>query len=320
MARLSPVTRISRVFWRMAMAILPPHSALGRIVKTRGVKKPISNLLFFLRYRRLLGVCRYFPSETQILFLGSSHINTNVDPTAFATLQAWNAAIPSGDLRTAHYLYQYFRLLWPQHPGQCVVLGEDFWLFAHTLEYTPDFFFCAILHRLIALPYRSALLMKRWDLLAERADRFFAMRANDTSLQPKGRGHRRLFGHALPPGKEDKEAAQVRAQRHLRFRDFAPTELPYLAQLRQAVEADGRKLILLRPPYRQDYRQVLGEVAALWQPFRPYEAGLQVLDDTDLILDDTVWYDPDHLNAQGAIAYTQHLERNLLAVLAERPR
>ena len=239
MARLSLFTRISRVFWRMVMAILPPHSALGRIVKTRGVKKPISNLLFFLRYRRLLGVCRYFPSETQVLFLGSSHINTNVDPTVFATFQAWNAAITSGDLRTAYYLYQYFRLLWPQHSGQCVVLGEDFWHPAHLLEYMQDFFFCAILHRLIALPYRSALLMKRWDLLAERADRFFATRANDTSLQPKGRGHRRLFGHALPPGKEDKEAAQVRAQRHLRFRDFNPTEQHYLAKQLKPMAANS---------------------------------------------------------------------------------
>ena len=108
---------------------------------------------------------------------------------------------------------------------------------------------------------------------------------------------------------------------HVRRAFYPPTEFVWLERLRAAVEADGRRLVLIRPPLRADYRAELAKQAAgrdVYAPGAKAREGLTVLDYTEAPIPENGWYDTDHLNNLGAAWLTPRLIADLQKLQANQ--
>lgn len=283
------------------------RSVLGRMARTRGRRPKIipERRLIAKQMRELL---TRFSQDTQALALGTSHVGANLD-VQNAALRLWNAGVGNGDWRTAYYLYLYFRERWPLGKGQVVLLGEDFWLPALQTEYTPMFYANIALQVITkGMPYRHAFAMGAH----ERVVRHFLAYPNPEPLMKET---------VVSPITDVKG----RVAQHLRFLNFAPTEFPWLSKLREAVEADGRRLVRFRPPLRTDYREALeaamkarGKTGAeVWALFSDTCDGIPLLDYTALEVPSEFWTDCDHLNPAGAKVFTERVAQDLAKLLPE---
>ena len=187
----------------------------------------------------------------------------------------WNASIIAGDIYTAYHLYLAFRKRWPWRPNQMVLLGEDFWQVSYQMEFT------------IYFPTSVAL-----------------------RAPPPQNVYR---GHGILRELEGKSAAE-RFARHRAFASFVPTELQWLIRLREAVEADGRRLALVRIPHRADYvREGHAAGVDLWATAASAREGLPLFDHFELQPADPICFaNADHLSPEGADWFTPIVERDLI--------
>ena len=248
-------------------------------------------------------VFRAFAPDSEVLVLGSSHPFHAIDPGSAKQLRMWNASFCSGDAWITYHTYLAIREKWPKRPGQIVLFGEDFWEAHLQTEYLRQGFLVAvILHLLIGMPYRNAFLLRDYERTLKK------MTSCNNLPPPKFiRGYWPFIeGEGLD--------AKTRFARHSKRLVYEPTELPLLFRLREAVEADGRRLVYLRTPHRQDY---LNEVAAsgidIWAPCAKAREGLPLLDYFSLQPPNARCFaNPDHLTPEGANWLTPIVERDLI--------
>lgn len=292
--------RVWRLFWKAIAPLTPHRSALGRILRSRGCKKPMSEAQLAREVGRAQCIFEDFDPATAILCIGSSHVVQGIDPAAAADLRLWNAGFVNGDYRMDYYVYQALRSRWPRESGQTVLMSDNFWLPSHQAEYTENFIYSVILHVLIGMPYRSSLLIGPHE---RRVRRLTKVRQPTDCF----RGYT-----ALPPDPLATDLKQ-RVLGHIRRAHYDPSEMEWFLRLRAAVEADGRRLILFRHPLREDYREALaaGDGADVWTPGVEAKAGLRILDYSDMPFPADCWRDADHFNALGAIRFTAALKKDL---------
>lgn len=306
--------RLRRELLKPLLCVVPRHTIAGRILRTRGCKKLPNNNFLIDTIRRLVAIVDGFPSDTDLLFLGSSHIQKGIAPAVFTQLNGWNAGVSSGDLKMAFEMYSALRTKWTQKQGQAVVLGQDFWLPSAQAEYSYEYFQTVILHLLLGIPYRSTKFTRYAEKVCSRI--LSQVRKDDSwkyYLQLRG-----LCPMPIERERQSPEVVELRAKGHLKFCTFEPTELGYLDRLKRLVEADNRKLILLRTPHRSDYLATIDKSpfkASLWDAFDCVAKDLPVIDKYRFKLPDNGWNDADHLSEMGAQLLTQTIEPELLALL-----
>lgn len=292
--------RLGRTFWKAVAAFLPHRSPIGRIVRARGCKRAFGDDRIRAEFGRARQIFEEFDPETEVLCLGTSHVERSIRPAAVRRLRFWNAGFINGDYRMCYHVYRALRERWPARPGQVVLMSDNFWLPSHQAEYTENFIQSVYLHLLIGMPYRNAFLMGKHE---RRVRKWLRERIEVDCV----RGY-------TPLAPEPTVVVQAkRVAGHIRRSRYAPVELPWFARLREAVEADGRRLVLFRAPLREDYRAALaaGDGADVWASGAEARRGLTLLDYSELPLPADCWHDADHLNARGATAFTQELEHAL---------
>lgn len=295
-----------RHFWKLVTPFVPNRSSLGRLIRARGCKRFQRPETLTHEVGHAQNVFEDFDPLTDVLCLGSSHAALSIHPLAAKTLRFWNAGIINGDLYMDFQIYRLLRDKWPLRDGQTVLLCEDFWLPSLQAEFSADFFYSVILHLVAGMPYRSAALMGPHERL---------FRPYVQSRQPSAS----VRGYQPPTPNEDPATVlplDERVRRHLRLASFPPTELVWQERLREAVEADGRRLILFRAPLRQDYLAALEKAANgrdVWAPIASARRGLRLLDYVGAGIPTDGWFDADHLNPVGATALTPIVEHDLAA-------
>ena len=291
---------LHRLFWRLIANGFPRRSRLGRIVRARRCKAQPSDAIFVREIGRIQHLFHDFAPDTDVLALGTSHIRNTICPIPEAPLRLWNAGFDNSDLFIAHGVYQALRARWPKAPGQIVLLGDDFWLASHQAEYTQYFWTSVILHLVAGLPLRSHLLL---GPTVRRITPLIAVRQPIPDRQ------------GYTPCTEVNIPCNIKWIRgHVRRAFYPPTEFVWLERLRAAVEADGRRLVLIRPPLRADYRAELAKQAAgrdVYAPGAKAREGLTILDYTEAPIPENGWYDADHLNNLGAAWLTPRLIADL---------
>lgn len=296
--------RATRHLCKVLIPFTPHRSRFGRLLRTRG--KTRLGLFPWLcsGVDRARQVFEAFDPETQVLALGTSHIEFGIRPDAAARLRFWNAGFPSCDWRMTYFVYAHLRERWPKRGGQCVAVGEDFWLPVLQAEYSVAFWVAVALHCLAGMPYRTRLGMGRHERLVRHILDTLPRRANVVQGFRDNQSEEQLVD--LP----------VRVSRHIRFLRYAPEEVCWFNRLRESVEADGRALVRVRPPLRADYlaeleRQCRPQGLEAWKLMDAVLPG-KALDYTALAIPEALWHDADHLGARGAEVFTKRLEEALL--------
>ena len=291
---------------RLTAWALPRHGTTGRMMRSRGVwRRPrLKPFLALNSVPHVRHIFQDFDPETDALILGNSHPYHALNPASATRLRFWNASLIAADAWFAYHTYLALRAKWPKRPGQIVLFGDDYWLTSHQTEYTRMFFPLAVcLHVIAGMPYRNAFLTRGYDRMARRALRLI----DRSTPSPFHRGH---FSFA------DTVAQDVPAivREHLRKLTRPATEVPWLLRLREAVEADGRRLVLLRTPHRSDYLEALAAAKQdIWFQTAPFRQGLPLLDHFTLQPPTpTCFVNSDHLSPEGAAWFTPIVERDLI--------
>ena len=292
--------RLWRTFWKAVAPFTSHRSPIGRVIRTRGCKKPMDDATLVAEVGRAQQIFQDFDPATDVLCLGTSHFVFSIRPASAAHLRLWNAGFINGDYRMAVHVYRALRDKWPKRPGQIVLFSDAFWLPSQQSEYTENFIYSTILHVLIGMPYRMAFLMGP----SERRVRRLAQTRQPCDCE-------RGYSPIAPIPVVASQAKRVAG--HIRRSCYAPTEMVWFERLRAEVEADGRRLVLFRAPLREDYRAALaaGDGAGVWEAGAEAKRGLTVLDYSELAVSPEFWHDADHLNVLGATWFTPILEHDL---------
>lgn len=292
--------RLWRTFWKAVAPFTSHRSPIGRVIRTRGCKKPMDEPTLVAEVGRAQQIFQDFDPETDVLCLGTSHFVFSIRPASAAHLRLWNAGFINGDYRMAVHVYRALRDKWPKRPGQIVLFSDAFWLPSQQSEYTENFIYSTILHVLIGMPYRMAFLMGP----SERRVRRLAQTRQPCDCE---RGYSPIAPIPVVASQAKRVAGHIRRSR------YAPTEMVWFERLRAEVEADGRRLVLFRAPLREDYRAALaaGDGAGVWEAGADSKRGLTVLDYSELAVSPEFWHDADHLNVLGATWFTPILEHDL---------
>lgn len=298
--------RIFRHLCKWMTPFTPHRSRFGRMLRSRCKIRPALTPWLLSETDRTAQALQAFDPKTQILVLGTSHVQCGIKPEAAQSLKLWNLGFSSCDYRMEYYLYDWIRTRWEPSPGQCVVLGEDFWQPALQSEYSMTYYVSVLLHTLIGMPYRSRFGM--WP-----HERLIRHILTLPSHEPVKRGYLPIES-ALTPD------VIKRAHDHLRFARYAQTEIDWAKRLCELIARDGRRIVLFRPPLGESYRaelerQVTVTGLDIWRGTLTERADYPTFDYSAVCQESTYWRDADHLNDKGATAFTRMLERDMLRVL-----
>lgn len=109
-------------------------------------------------------------------------------------------------------------------------------------------------------------------------------------------------------------SAQERVRTHLRENIREPDQMNWLSSLSGLVNSDGRRLFVVIPPVRSDYKNLLPSDIVLYEKlFKLESEGLEIINlfNSDKF-NDTDFGDTDHLNNEGAIKMTGELKKIFL--------
>lgn len=106
-------------------------------------------------------------------------------------------------------------------------------------------------------------------------------------------------------------SAHDRFRTHFRENQREPDQMIWLESLLSLVSSDGRRLVVVIPPVRSDYKKILPSETLLYKKLYELESkGLEIISyfESNIFCDSDLG-DVDHLNEQGSIKITENLLR-----------
>ena len=312
----SPIPLIERFFWKCVYRFFNPHKPFGRLVRRRCVKRRLPDYRFWDAVGHCIATFEHFDIQTDVLFLGSSHTLYGIAPKEFQTLRAWNAGFCSGDLKMAYYAYQTLRKMWEKCPGQAVVLSDDFWAVSNQAEFVPEFYVPLILTQFTDHRFDSSFRIKPHLKLVQKTIQ--AYRNTNTSLSQHIDERGFMFGNMPNERVRGLPDVIARIRRHCKMVHYKPSQLHYLERLKADILADGRRLVFLRFPVRDDYLEEVSNAGIdVWEPTNYLRVGCPVIDSFAVPQPEWAWADEDHFTDEGARAFTRTIEPQILEVLSK---
>lgn len=103
--------------------------------------------------------------------------------------------------------------------------------------------------------------------------------------------------------------AKDRVKTHIRENKREPDQMQWLESLYRLIDNDKRRLIIVIPPFRDDYKKLLPDKEILFKKLFRIK-GLNILDyyDSKMFTNDDHG-DTDHLNEKGAIKLTKEIKK-----------
>lgn len=303
----------NRLVWKCISHFVDKRTLKGRMIRSRRVKRRMPRAKLRDAICHALAIFEHFDPETEALFLGSSHTVYGIAPEVFQSVRAWNAGYNSGDFKIAYYTYQAVRQQWPKRPGQAVVISDDFWMVSHQIEFTPEFYQAVLVSHFTGMPYESDFLIGvHHRYVGRKIVRYRGKGLSEQILNARG-----FIAGLVATAKENRPGVtEARVKGHCKRAHFQPEGLKYLKALMDLVSEDGREIVFLRFPVREDYLAALDALQDdVWAPGDSLRAGKPLLDCFRMPFPQTYWADADHFTEEGARAFSAWLEPKLQALL-----
>ncbi len=241
-------------------------------------------------------------TEISVLALGSSHAETDFDPSVFDG-EAFNFGVPSSDLYSSRKIGERCSEILPKlkhvflffsvfSPGLCLSMTTGGWR--------------AVIY--------SALL--GYDLPMTGRERWLEGKESRVKRVVKVCGnlrlsdcHRSRFEYGFSKREEIRTPdADDRALKHLRENQRTPDQMSQLDVFLRSQKERGIRVTVVLPPMRSDYRAMLPSSAVLFRKLFDRENVEVVNFYDDRSFSDFDFCDPDHLNARGARKLSQKLK------------
>lgn len=267
-------------------ALLPVRSWRTAFRRKMNGKGPFANLKgAFAEIKAKRDAVLQGGDACRIMVLGSSHGAYGVDPR-FIGADCFNLCSNSQDLYTAEQLFMYMRKR--LHNLEKVVVLLDVFSRGWRLERTSARHICAAYNYLYGVQYPECRnlkgLLRRCRKLDGR-EIHVAMNHN---------------GYLAPPRLDLADTVADRVGSHLK--NYRRKDSQYVHLDNIVRNGDGLGIVVLIPPLRSDYRQLLPK-GVPQDDARKLLAGTEarVVDlSSDASFTDDCFYDYDHLNSRGA--------------------
>jgi hypothetical protein len=212
---------------------------------------------------------------------------------------AFNLGLTSSDLFSIYHLYDIYRNKLPNLKNIIIffsVCAPGYELIKTSEKYravTYNYFFHIPynLEKEIKPKYIKRIVRKCAEIKVPDLDPFY----NGYELQS-------YFGVNI--------SAEDRFRTHYRENQRDPDQMYWLKSLIEKVTADNRRLIVIIPPVRSDYKKILPQELSLYEKLLNLNlTGLEIISYFDSeLFNDSDFGDVDHLNENGAIKITNDLK------------
>ena len=313
----SPLSSIERLFWKCIYRCFDARKPFGRLVRRRCIKRRLPDYKFWEAIGHCIATFEHFDTQIDTLFLGSSHTIYGIAPKLFQHLRAWNAGFCSGDLKMAYYAYQTLRKQWPKASGQTVIISDDFWAVSNLSEFAPEFYVPLILTQFTGHHFDSSFRLRPHLKLVKQTIQ--AYRNNDNSLAQHIDERGFMYGSTPNERVRGLPAVTERICRHCKMIYYKPSQLHYLERLKADILEDGRQLVFLRFPVRDDYLEEVAKAGFdVWEPTQYLREGCPLIDTFAIPQPEWAWTDEDHFTDVGARAFTKEIEPLILQARLKR--
>jgi len=283
---------------------LPSSSLKTNIIKwVNNIKKKVILPLYddytFLSYvkRKKIGLEKQYMSINTLAIRGS-----NSDYGFYSSLWkgSFNLGLTSTDLYTTYKLYENYRdnLKNLKYVIFFINIPSPGYSLIHTIER----------YRAVTYKYFFNIPYLNDDYINTKYEKWILnkcgrIRINEVEPDYYGYDKKLYYGTNIK--------TQERVRTHIRENRREPNQLIWLKRLNALIQSDGRRLIILIPPFRSDYKNALPNEAELFKKFYELELkGVEYLNfyNSTLFSEDD-FGDVDHLNEKGAIKLTTELKK-----------
>jgi hypothetical protein len=209
---------------------------------------------------------------------------------------SYNLGLTSSDLYSSYFLYKNFRYKLSKLKN--VILFASVGFIGYSLIHTRE------KYRAVAYKYFFDIPYAKNELINSTFENFIlkkCVKLNpiNNSTNYWGYENNKTIGTIISTAK--------RVRPHLRENKREPDQLEWLVELIDLVQRDNRKLIVVIPPFRSDYKKLLPGQAELFEKiFKIKNITILNFYDSTLFTDGD-FVDADHLNETGAIKLTKEI-------------
>nr|WP_319401057.1 hypothetical protein [uncultured Carboxylicivirga sp.] len=274
------------------------------VTKFGTFEKKLQRLLLELNASRAF--VDYVRQKKDGLNENSQHIKTLVlrgstaDYSFFSPVieNSYNLGLTSTDLHTCYYLYvnNKDKLV----DLDTIVLFFGVFVPGYSLQLTSEKWRAVVYRYYFDIPYVNSELegsrYEKYILSKCKKNKNTELKYEDGYVYP-------IFFHAY--------SAERRIKGHLRENKRQPSQLLWLNKLSDELGKDGRKFVIVFPPYRSDYKKLLPNFEELYSEVLLMK-NIHFIDFTNSdFLDDSDFGDTEHLKPEGAQKLTVRLKQQL---------
>ena len=280
---------------------------LGAVVKSKAIAKlsklklQISPKLFddseFLSYvqKKKLGLEKNLENIKTLALMSST-----TDYGFYSPLlkNSYNLGLSSANLYTSYHLYNNYRNQLSNLQNviiYCSVFSPGFSLIRSSERY-----------RLVAYKYFFDVQYEKNQFIIPEYEKHIIKKCK--RLSPREFDHN-YMGYDKKTLYNTNVKVQDRTRLHLRENKREPDQLKWLKNLGNLVKEDGRKLFIVFPPYRSDYKNLLPSDSILFEKILNLNLdGVEILNyyNSEIFIDSD-FGDTDHLNEDGSIKLTNEI-------------
>jgi len=209
---------------------------------------------------------------------------------------SYNLGLTSSDLHACYNLYVNYRNDLSNLKN--VIIYASVSIFGFSLMKTSECYRAVTYKHFFNIPYQEE------HLINPKFEKWIKERCSNLSkieLEQDYNGYEKktYYGTNIP--------TYERARTHLRENRRDPDQLSWLKNLNDLVQKDNRRLIVVIPPFRSDYKRLLPNESTLFKKLYKFEE-IKILNLYNLdIINDDDFGDMDHLNEQGAKKLTNEI-------------
>lgn len=253
-------------------------------------------------YRKKIGIERDSQSITTLALRAST-----TDYAFFSPLweDSFNLGLTSSDLYYTYHLYKLYRTRLPKLKN--IIIFFSVCAPGYELIKTSERYRTVAYNFFFQIPYSNkAYIEPKFEKRVLK--RCLSLKTPEVDESYDGYESKTYFGVNI--------SAQERFRTHFRENQRYPDQMPWLKSLLKLVVSDNRRLIIVIPPVRSDYKNILPSELILYEKVYGLKTeGLEIISYFDSNkFDDSDFGDVDHFNEQGSIKITTDLQQ----IFAER--
>lgn len=236
--------------------------------------------------------------KIKTLILGSSHGDYSIS-SKIPFLNTYNLCLPSQDLYYSYNLYKTVKSTNLKN----VILFFSVFSPGFDLIKTSEYQRCFLYKLIFNIPYKNKLSIDQKNEEI-KYKKYIDQIKNNFLLDDNyvGCDDNNYFSKINLSVKD-------RAIKHLRENNRNNNQIRYIKDMNSLIERNNQKLIIVIPPTRNDYKKILPKSTIIFQKLFEFSKmhNIKILNYYDINLNDSNFWDTDHLNEKGAKKITKDI-------------